>query len=119
MSIRLTTAASLIGLGLSFPSAQLSSPSDAQRLTTEAAALIGQAATAQRGVDTLQEALAIWRKAGDRVGEARTLFLIGRGHNRLSRQEEAIAHYEQALAIQRELKDRVAEGRSLTQIGIS
>ena len=120
MFTRLTGVAPLIALCLSFPAArQLPSVSEAERLTTEAAALVAQATTAQSGIDTLQQALAIWRKAGNRSGEARALFLIGRGHHRLSRQEEAIAHYEQALTIQRELKDRAAEGRSLVQIGIS
>ena len=120
MSRRLTSAAALVALCLSFPSAaQLPSVSEAERLTTEAASLVTQATTAQRGVDTLQQALAMWRKAGNRSGEARALFLIGRGHNRLGRQEDAIAHYDQALTIQREMKDRAAEGRSLVQIGIS
>jgi tetratricopeptide (TPR) repeat protein len=65
-----------------------------------------------------EQALAAYRAAGDRRGEAITLGLVGNCHKRLGDLGLAWAELEQALAIKRELGDRLEEGKTLSHLGL-
>ncbi len=65
-----------------------------------------------------EKALAGYRAAGDRKGEAITLGLVGNCHKRLGDLDEALALLRQALAMKRELGDRLEEGKTLSHLGL-
>ena len=65
----------------------------------------------------LEEALAIQRQAGNRLGEGSLLGNLGVLHLGLGRPEEALAHFEEALAIHREVGERGPEGIVLSHLG--
>ena len=90
----------------------------AEQLMIEAKPLVAQGSTAQRAIEKLEQALALWRGLGERYFEARTLYFIGRAYSSLSRQEKAIEYLNQALAIYRELKNRQGEVGALNYLGV-
>jgi CHAT domain-containing protein/Tfp pilus assembly protein PilF len=65
-----------------------------------------------------EQALAGYRAAGDRRGEAITLGLVGNCHKRLGDLDRALEELRQALAIKRELGDRLEEGKTLSHLGL-
>jgi len=65
-----------------------------------------------------EKALAAFRSAGDRRGEAITLGLIGNCHKRLGDLDKALVELRQALAMKRELGDRLEEGKTLSHLGL-
>jgi predicted ATPase/predicted negative regulator of RcsB-dependent stress response len=65
----------------------------------------------------IEEALAIQRQAGNRLGEGSLLGNLGVLHLLLGRPEEALQHLEEALAIHRELGNRGPEGIVLSHLG--
>ena len=68
-------------------------------------------------VGCYQDALAIFREAGDRRAEGVTLDGLGDAYEGLRRFEEAVGCYQDALAIYRETGDRHREGLTLTSLG--
>ena len=64
------------------------------------------------------EALALFRRAGDRRGEAITLGLLGNCHKRLGDLDRALELLGAALALKRELGDRLEEGKTLSHLGL-
>lgn len=64
-----------------------------------------------------EQALAIRRDLGDRLGEGETLNNLGRVYADLGRREEALVHFEQALNVMREMGNQKGEGRTRNQIG--
>jgi tetratricopeptide (TPR) repeat protein len=69
----------------------------------------------------LQQALATHRQAGDRVGEAATLFAIGDLYWRMhpARYDESREHLRLALAIQQDLGDRAGQVKTLSILGLT
>ncbi len=65
-----------------------------------------------------EQALALHRQAGDRLGEAITLGLIGNCHKRLADYPLALQYLGTAVAMKRELGDRLEEGKTLSHIGL-
>lgn len=65
-----------------------------------------------------EEALAGYRAAGDRKGEAITVGLVGNCHKRLGDLDKALALLRQALAMKRELGDRLEAGKTLSHLGL-
>jgi CHAT domain-containing protein/Tfp pilus assembly protein PilF len=66
-----------------------------------------------------EEALSLFRKNGDRLGEARTLTKLGEMlASSLSDYKRALEYDNQALPIWRELKDRTEEAAALNEIGL-
>jgi CHAT domain-containing protein len=66
-----------------------------------------------------EEALQLFRKNSDRLGEARTLTKIGEMlASSLNDYKRALEYDNQALPIWRELKDRIEEGAALNEIGL-
>ncbi|MCR6484561.1 tetratricopeptide repeat protein [Amycolatopsis sp. OK19-0408] len=63
-------------------------------------------------------ASALAHDAGDRVGEAEPLTLIGLGHWRVGRSREALRYLEEALALVRETGDRRTEIHVLNTLGL-
>jgi len=71
----------------------------------------------ERAVKFYEEALAIARKIGDRVGEGQCLGNLGTAYLDLGRVKQAIAFYEQALEIFRQIGDRRREGVVVGDLG--
>jgi tetratricopeptide (TPR) repeat protein len=64
-----------------------------------------------------EQALAIYREIGHRVGQASAYILLGYSHRRLGQYDRAIQCFEQSLALERALNDRYWEAHSSHQIG--
>ena len=101
------------------PTAQDRSRVLAERLMREAVPMATDGEKAERAIETLGRALALWREVGDRYWEAQALFWTGRANQRLSRPSNAIGFYERALAIDREIKARADEGTVLNNLGLA
>ncbi len=69
----------------------------------------------QGAVGKYREALALWRQAGNRQGEATTLSRIGLAFHGLPDPGRAVAGYRQACSLFRELGERREEARYLHQ----
>lgn len=89
---------------------------DAVRLNRQAAAL-RQAGRAEEAVDLSERALAIFRRRGDRHGEALTLNGLGLAQARTGDEPGALDSYEAAVALLAELGDDRAVGRVLANVG--
>ena len=89
---------------------------DALRLSEQAAAL-RQEGRAGDAVQPIEEALEIFRKIGDRRGEAVTLNRLGLTQARIGDETGALDSYEAALAILTELGDSHGAGRVLANLG--
>ncbi len=68
-------------------------------------------------ITNYDEALAIYRQVGDRLGEANTLKAQGDVLQFLDRRDEAIENYAQALAIYRQVGARLGEANTLQAQG--
>jgi CHAT domain-containing protein/tetratricopeptide (TPR) repeat protein len=95
-------------------------PEDKPRIEALKASTEGKALIEQGGAQSLrsakgkyEEALPIWRAAGDRSGEAQALNGLGFLSGALGAPPKALEYYEQALAIRREIGDRDGEGETL------
>ena len=64
-----------------------------------------------------EQALDLWREAGDLGNEAVTLSSIGLVYNHLGGRQQALTYYQQALPTLRELGDRYGESTTLNNIG--
>ncbi|MBD2069519.1 tetratricopeptide repeat protein [Leptolyngbya sp. FACHB-671] len=76
-----------------------------------------QTSQLQAALQSLQEALEIYREIGDRVGEGDTLSGIGAVYFDLGQYPQALESWRQALSITRAVNDRVGEGIILSGIG--
>ncbi len=65
--------------------------------------------TRRGSLEQYARALALWRAARDRAGEASTLRALGFAYVRLSDDDKAYEHFKQSLAIWREIGDRRAQ----------
>ncbi len=65
-----------------------------------------------------ERALALYRAAGDRRGEAITLGLIGNCYKKFGDFQQALDFLNRALAMKRELGDRLEEGKTLSHLGL-
>jgi adenylate cyclase len=64
-------------------------------------------------------AIGLWQKAGDKNGEAKALFKIGRINNVFGRLEEAIKNYQKALKLEEALGNERDIGINLYHLGSS
>jgi CHAT domain-containing protein len=71
----------------------------------------------QEAFKSLQQALEIYRKNGDRAGEGQTLKSIGNFYYKKQDYPKAIEYYQKALTIAREIKNADLESRALNNIG--
>jgi CHAT domain-containing protein/Tfp pilus assembly protein PilF len=65
-----------------------------------------------------ERALELFRKEGDRNGEAVTLGNIGNCHKRLGDYPKSLDFHHRALALKREIGDRLEEGKTLNHLGL-
>jgi CHAT domain-containing protein/Tfp pilus assembly protein PilF len=85
----------------------------------EAEQLQGGALEARRkGIEKYQEALELYRKAGDHRGEADTLNNIGLVYYSLGWEEKALDYLSQSLAPRQAMGDRSGEAVTLNHIGL-
>jgi CHAT domain-containing protein len=76
-----------------------------------------QANQHEAALQSLQQALAIYRELKDREREGKSLGTLGLTYDALGNYTKAIVHYEQRLAIARELKDSRGEATAFTNLG--
>jgi tetratricopeptide (TPR) repeat protein len=72
----------------------------------------------RESIEKYQEALKLYRRAGDRSGEASTLNNIGRVYRSLGETQKALDKYNESLSIRRAIGDRRGEAESLNNIGL-
>jgi CHAT domain-containing protein/Tfp pilus assembly protein PilF len=65
-----------------------------------------------------EQALALYRQASDRLGEAITIGYIGNCHKRQGDYDRALENLRRALVMKRELGDRLEEGKTLSHLGL-
>jgi CHAT domain-containing protein/Tfp pilus assembly protein PilF len=78
----------------------------------------GTAESLSLAIKKFEEALRLWRSAGDRTGEAFALKEIGAVYNSLGESRKALESYNQALPLWRETGNRLGEAVTLNNIGI-
>jgi CHAT domain-containing protein/Tfp pilus assembly protein PilF len=69
-------------------------------------------------IEKYQEALELYRKAGDRKGEAQALNNIGLVHRSLGEMQKALEKLNEALPVRRAAGDRKGEADTLNNIGV-
>jgi len=91
---------------------------DAESLYREAALLRqGTLEERRKGLDKYQEALELYRRAGDSRGEAETLDGMGAVHESLGEMWKALDKFNEALPIKRAIGNRSGEATTLSNIG--
>ena len=92
---------------------------EAKRLTDEGFQLFkqGTAESLKQAVGKFEEALELWRKVGDKEGQAFTMLGIGRIYSDLGDKQHALKFYNQALPLSREVGDKSGEATTLNNIG--
>ena len=71
----------------------------------------------EAAIQSFQQALAIYRKIGDRKREGWALGNLGVVYRHMGDYDKAIEYLQQDLAIAREIQDRQGEGRTLVNLG--
>ncbi|HKO98899.1 MAG TPA: CHAT domain-containing tetratricopeptide repeat protein [Pyrinomonadaceae bacterium] len=91
----------------------------AERAFQEGSQLLGKdrPETRNNGLEKHNEALRLWRLAGDRREEAVALTAIGEAHELIGETKAAFTNYEHALAISRSVGDTRLAGEVLFNIG--
>jgi tetratricopeptide (TPR) repeat protein len=72
----------------------------------------------REAVQSLEQALAIYREINDRTSEGPILGVLGLAYVGLNKHQEAIHAFEERLDIARELGDRMSEGFTLGNLGV-
>ncbi|MBD2202383.1 CHAT domain-containing tetratricopeptide repeat protein [Calothrix sp. FACHB-168] len=92
----------------------------AQKAFEEGMALYkqGTAESLRQAREKWQEALILWRKAGDKEWQAITLLSIGRVYSDLGEKQKALEYYNNALSLWRAVGDRSGEATTLNNIGL-
>ncbi|MEG4119422.1 tetratricopeptide repeat protein [Microcoleus sp. N9_B4] len=111
--------AAAVLVGNAVQTAQTNSSEAAQKVYEEAEKLYEQGtAEALRGsIVKYEEALKLYREAGDREKEAVTLNNIGGVYSDLGEQQKALDYYNQSLPLNRAIGDRSVEAITLNNIG--
>jgi CHAT domain-containing protein/Tfp pilus assembly protein PilF len=91
----------------------------AESIFEEAKRLEGGAVEAKRkSIEKYQEAMELFRRAGDRKREANTLNNIGTVYNSLGEKQKALETHNEVLPIRRAIGDRRGEAVALNNIGL-
>src|SRR5262245_15344913 len=89
----------------------------ARALNREAEGLrLGTLEEKRKGVEKYQEALELYRRAGDRRLEGSTLSNIGEVYQLIGEMQKALEKYNEALPLMREVGDRMGEASTLSNI---
>lgn len=73
---------------------------------------------ARAALPEFEKALALFRKEGDRKGEAIMTGLIGNCYKKFGEHQKALDYLQRALTMKRELGDRLEEGKTLSHLGL-
>ena len=73
---------------------------------------------ARAALPEFEKALVLFRKEGDRKGEAITLGLIGNCYKRFGEFSTALDYLQRALKLKQEIGDRGEEGKTLSHLGL-
>ncbi len=94
---------------------------NAERLFREARAIRQQqnVETLPTAIEKYTEAMPYWKSAGDRRGEALTLFCQGEAYLTLSQFQQAIEYYQQAKSVNEELADLEGKAYALKDLGLT
>lgn len=71
----------------------------------------------QAAIQSWQQALAIYQKSGEQIGEGIALINLGHAYFSLGEYQKALAFYQQSLVIQQQLRDCPGEANSLNHLG--
>ncbi|NMG10069.1 tetratricopeptide repeat protein, partial [Brasilonema sp. UFV-L1] len=77
----------------------------------------GTAVSLRQAIKKYQEALVLWRKAGDKLWEATTLNNIGLVYSNLGDKQSALKYFNSALPLMKEVSDKAGEAATLSNIG--
>jgi CHAT domain-containing protein/Tfp pilus assembly protein PilF len=114
----LRTAFGLLALGL----ALAGTASPAQQESADEVSARAREIYSQQGprpaLPEFERALALYREAGDRLGEAITLGHLGNCYKRLGDHPRALELLQRALKMKQELGDRLEEGKTLSHLGL-
>jgi len=109
------------------PSASNQTPQDATQQESKADAAFqegeklrkeGSSKSFRKAIDKYEQGLLLYRAAGNRGGEAKTLNNIGGVYDSLGEKQKALEFYNQALPINLEASDRDGEAITLNNIGL-
>jgi CHAT domain-containing protein/uncharacterized protein HemY len=91
----------------------------AEKALTEAVQLYqqGTAESLRKAIAKLEEALKLYREAGETSGQAASLFALGKAYSDLGENQKALDYYSQSLPLSRALGDRTIEATTLNNIG--
>lgn len=73
----------------------------------------------RQGIESIRQALALFRQAGDETGQGRALASLGLGNLLLGHPKSAITHFEQALELYRRRGDPTGQARALANLGFA
>ncbi|MEK6321667.1 MAG: CHAT domain-containing tetratricopeptide repeat protein [Acidobacteriota bacterium] len=93
----------------------------AERVMQEAGLLAAKATpeSLRKAINQYEEALAVWRKLGERPFEASALTAIAMAYSTLGEKQKTIEFYSQAIPVLRAAGDRVAESITLNSLGVT
>ena len=78
----------------------------------------GMGESTRKKLEKYEQALRLWRAAGDRRGEAETLYQMGSVYHDLGENQKALDYYNQALPLLRAAEEHAKEGATLNRIGL-
>ncbi|MEG4024097.1 CHAT domain-containing tetratricopeptide repeat protein [Microcoleus sp. S13C4] len=120
LSVQLSQpVAAAVPVGQAVQTAQTKSSEAAAKALKEGVQLYNQGtAEALRGaLVKYEEALKLYREAGDNRGQALSLFSLGRVYSALGEKQKALEYYNQSLPLSRALGERRGEALTLNDIG--
>ncbi|MEG4484081.1 CHAT domain-containing protein [Microcoleus sp. D2_18a_B4] len=120
LSIQLSQpVAAAVPVGKVLQTAQTNSSEAATKALNEGLELSNQgtAEALRSAIVKLEKALKLYREAGDRRGEATTLYNIGSVYSELGEKQKALEYYSQSLPLFRAVGPRRGEARTLNNIG--
>ena len=120
LSVQLSQpVAAAVPVGKVVQTAQTNSSDAAQKAFKEGAQLYNQGtAESKRGaIVKLEEALKMYRQAGDNRGQALSLLGLGRVYSDFGENQKALEYFDQSLPLIRAVGDRSREAVTLNNIG--
>jgi tetratricopeptide (TPR) repeat protein len=118
LSVQLSQpAAAAVPVGKVVQTAQTNSSDAAEKVFEGVKKLEGTADSIRSAIIKFEQALKLYREAGDRDGEASTLNYIGTAYLLLGEYQKALEYYNQWLPLIQAVRDRGQEAGTLTNIG--
>ncbi|MGA2648793.1 MAG: tetratricopeptide repeat protein, partial [Candidatus Sulfotelmatobacter sp.] len=125
IEIRSAEGAAGSSYGLRVEELRVATSQDSNRALAESALAEGEqldqegtAESKRKALEKYEQALPLWRAAGDRRGEAETLYDIGDEYQGLNEKQKALEYYNQALTLAQAKGNRAGEDTALNDIGL-